>query len=168
MTAVTARTLFQITDDLGEIHAALVEAEGVLTPELEARLDAIAEELGGKVDGYGYKLRALEAQAELHKSREAYHATQRRAYEQLADALKTRLLVAMQSLGTKKLVGVDFQARVQESAGAVRVTEESLIPGPFWKQPPPVLDRKALLDTLKKGEAVAGAELERKPFMVIR
>lgn len=39
------------------------------------------------------------------------------------------------------------------------VTDESQIPARFYKPQPPKLDRKALLDAIKAGEAVPGADM---------
>lgn len=39
------------------------------------------------------------------------------------------------------------------------IADESLIPSQFWTPQPPTLDKKALLDALKDGETIPGANL---------
>lgn len=58
---------------------------------------------------------------------------------------------------------------MQNRPASVIVTEEALIPLKFWKASDPKLDKKAIGDALKAGEAVDGACLSNKaPSLTIR
>ena len=161
------RSMFTITEDLQAIHAALVDASGELTPEIEAALNALTMEFGDKIDAYGYKIRALDAQADLHRDRAAYHELRARAFTRMVEELKSRLLTAMIALGRKKLEGEDFTASVRESQ-AVDLFDPSKLPAEFWRTKEPEPAKDAIKKMLIGGQAVPGARLETRQFVVLK
>ena len=161
------RSLFAISEDLLVIHQAITDASGELTPEIEQALNALTAEFGDKVDAYGFRLRALEAQAELHRDRAAYHELRARAFARIVDELKQRLLTAMIALGRKKLEGEDFTASVRESQ-AVDLFDPSKLPVEFWRTKDPEPAKDLIKKTLTGGQAVPGARLETRQFVVLK
>ena len=161
------RSLFAISEDLLVIHQAITDASGELTPEIEQALNALTAEFGDKVDAYGFKIRALEAQAELHRDRAAYHELRARAFARMVEELKSRLLIAMIALGRKKLEGDDFQATVRESQ-AVDLFDPSKLPAKFWRQRDPEPARDVIKKALSGGQSVPGARLETRQYVQIK
>lgn len=52
---------------------------------------------------------------------------------------------------------------VKPSPPRVEIVEQSLIPAIYWNRPDPVLDKRAVSDALKAGEAIPGAVLSNSP-----
>jgi hypothetical protein len=65
----------------------------------------------------------------------------------------------MEEAGIEKLLEPDFTASLRTSPPSVVVTDPQLIPEFCWIPQPPKLDRKRMLDALKAGTAISGAEL---------
>lgn len=124
-------------------------------------------------------LDTLEGATNLH---EAIAEVVRTALEEeaLADGLKIRLatmkercerfetisakkrqvaLDVMEDAGIEKILQPDFTVSLRTSPPSVVVTDPTLIPEFCWIPQPPKLDRKRVLDVLKAGTAISGAEL---------
>jgi hypothetical protein len=68
-------------------------------------------------------------------------------------------LEAMSEAGVAKLEQPDFTASVRAGLPALVVIAEENIPAPYWLPQPPKLDRQTILGELKRGIAIAGAEM---------
>ena len=78
-------------------------------------------------------------------------------------------LEAMTEVGLKKLQQPDFTASARSGVPGLVVVSDEAIPADFWVPQPSKLDRQALLGTLKRGQAVPGAELSNpKPCLSVR
>jgi len=78
-------------------------------------------------------------------------------------------LEAMGEVGLKRLEQSDFTASARSGSPSLVVVSEEKIPADFWVPQPPKLDRQALLGSLKRGQAVPGAELSNsKPCLSVR
>ena len=67
------------------------------------------------------------------------------------------------------LIKPDFTASTRSGSPALLVISEQTIPPDYWLPQPPKLDRQSLLGELKRGSAVAGAELSNpKPVLMVR
>jgi hypothetical protein len=100
---VTAQPLYAITDEYAAVLAAIEEAGGVLSPELEQQLDAIADAWRQKVGRVALYIQNLEraaeaADAEAQRLRELATSRQR-----VADALRAYLLAQLQRTGEQKV-----------------------------------------------------------------
>ena len=100
--------------------------------------------------------------------------------EALADGLKLRLeamrgrleriettsarkrevaLAVMEEAGIEKILEPDFTISLRVQPPGLQVTNEADIPEWFWIPQSPKLDRRKILETIKAGTAVMGAEL---------
>jgi hypothetical protein len=68
-------------------------------------------------------------------------------------------LAVMEETGLEKLCEPDFTVSLRISPPGVVITSEEDIPERFWIPQDPKLDKRAILDAIKAGTAVAGAEL---------
>ena len=76
---------------------------------------------------------------------------------------------AMQEAGLRKLEQPDFTASVRSSPPSLLVIAEDQIPEVYWVPQPPKLDRQAILNGLKRGEDIGGAQLSNcKPVLSVR
>jgi hypothetical protein len=76
--------------------------------------------------------------------------------ERREDGLRACIAQAMDIGGMKKLPLPEATLSLAARAPAAQVIDEILIPARFWKQPDPVLDRKALNAAIKDGEDIPG------------
>lgn len=65
----------------------------------------------------------------------------------------------MEAAGIARIVEPDFTINLRASPPSVCVTDEQLIPEWFWIPQPARLDKRSVLEALKGGAFVAGAEL---------
>ena len=68
-------------------------------------------------------------------------------------------LAVMEDTGVEKLMQPDFSVSLRASPPGLTITSEEDIPEWFWVPQPPKLDKRAILDAIKAGTAVMGAEL---------
>jgi hypothetical protein len=68
-------------------------------------------------------------------------------------------LAVMEDTGIEKLMQPDFTVSLRVSPPGVVITCEDGIPEWFWVPQDPKLDKRAILDAIKAGTAVMGAEL---------
>ena len=126
--------------DLHEILAATVRA--ALTDE------AMAEGLKGYIEELRSRLTRL-----------AERAAQRRHI----------VRDAMVEADLKRIVAPDLTLSVRQGSPALVVVDEIAIPQPYWVPREPRLDRSGLLNDLKRGMHVAGAELGNpEPVLSVR
>ena len=68
-------------------------------------------------------------------------------------------LAVMEDTGVEKLMQPDFTVSLRASPQGLTITSEEDIPEWFWVPQAPKLDKRAILDAIKAGTAVMGAEL---------
>ena len=72
--------------------------------------------------------------------------------------------LAMEEAGLKKVSAPDFTLSLRPANPAVVVVEENAIPEAYWVPQPARLDKRNLLEDLKRGADVAGVELSNPPL----
>ena len=142
-----------------ELRRRLLEAEPDLDEQtlmdtLEGATDlnaAIGEVVRSALTDGAY-LAGLKARIEEMKAR--LERIEARMEKKRALALET-----MEAAGIGRIVEPDFTITLRASPPSVRVTDEQLIPEWFWIPQPARLDKRSVLEALKGGAFVAGAEL---------
>ena len=146
------REAFPEADD-DELHDSLdgmTNLAEMLAKLVRSLLDdlSIVKALKGRIEEMRIRLARLEARAE--KKREI-------------------LLSVMERAEIKKIVEPDFTVSFAIGSPKVSVVSEDEIPGAYWKEQAPKLDRLALAAALKSGEAIPGARLTNgSPFISVR
>jgi hypothetical protein len=79
--------------------------------------------------------------------------------EERAERKRALAAAVMREAGLPRLMDAEFTASVRPVAPGVVVTDEALIPPPYWVPQPPRLNRQELLIALKAGTRVPGAGL---------
>ena len=79
--------------------------------------------------------------------------------EATAEKKREIALAAMEEADIEKILEPDFTVSIRAVAPGVVVTNQAVIPEWFWIPQPAKLDKRLLLETLRAGEAVMGAEL---------
>jgi hypothetical protein len=150
--------LYEIADDWEYIVGLEVETEDDLEAlnRLLGEVEGRFEEKAKRVAAY---IRNLETDIDGHKAEEDRLATRRRNMARKVDGLKDYLKLNLNHLGLKKLDTDLFTIAVQANPPSVKILDEAKIPKDYWKPVDPVLDKKAILQTLKDGGTVEGAEI---------
>lgn len=84
-------------------------------------------------------------------------------YCERAQGIRDAIQVAMETAELTSLKTPAATLFMRASPPRLEVTEEAAIPAVFFKQPPPVLDKKAVSDALKAKQDVPGAVLSNQP-----
>lgn len=164
-----------ITQDLKiEADAArslLLSIRDVVDGDEEATSDAVE----GETDLFEAVQRALERLAELNAYTEGLklHLSAMKAradrFDTQADKIRAALANALDAAGLKKIERDIGTVSLRTSPPKVVVVSEADVPSAYWKEPPPVLDKKAILDALKAKQDVPGATLSNQsPSVQIR
>jgi hypothetical protein len=112
--------------------------------ELIAKLDAAEVEDQAAITGLDMMLDRLEAR--------------KRRIKAAIETKRSLIANALDMIGKKTHKTALGTITISASPITAVVTDESAIPSRFWRQPAPVLDKKALNDAVKAGEAISGAE----------
>ena len=152
-------TLYDINENYAAIIAAVEEAEGELTPELEEQLAANGEDFREKIENYLMAVRNYAADVEAFKAEAVAFSAKAKRAAATVDRLKQTVTAAMQLRGMDKERFGNFTASLRRSE---RVTvDDDLIqqlPDKF-KRVKYEADKTALKEALKAGEEVEGAQL---------
>lgn len=155
--AAAPRRLHEISADLLAIEAAILDADGEITPALGAALDAATGDLSAKVDGYLHLIRDWRADAQRCDAEAQRMATRAQQRDRAADALEARLLAALQTLDRPRIETAHYRVRVQHAAARVDVPDPKRLPPEYQRVRTIVdVDRQALARRLG---GTVGAEL---------
>lgn len=175
----TKMTLYDISLEGLQIADLLTEAEGELTPEIEARLDALMQEGPERIEAAAMVVRSIEADAEVCKA-EARRLLERAAsFENNAQRLKDRMVFALDLAFNGKVKTPKFTIWTQKGADTVAfdLREEFTIDMLHEQLPAAVrikkeLDKRALRDMFDAGldlpESVFFEETPGKRFVRIK
>lgn len=110
----------------------------------------------------------LLAQVAAMKQREADLKARRERFERRAALVKAAIHTCMEHIQRKSLVLPTATLSVKKAAPSVVVTDEASIPSIWWKRADPELDKRALLNALKDGTKIPGAELSPEKTTLAR
>ena len=151
--------LYELTTEYEAIIQAIQDAEGDVSPDLLAKLDAIGGAFTDKADSIAAVVRTLEATEAAAKTEQDRLAGYRKSLASHADWLKVYLRDQMIRTGNTKVEGPRFRVAVAACPASVDVTDEALVPRDYFEPQPAKLSKAALLKALKEGATVAGARL---------
>ena len=142
--------LYEITDDLIQIDVLLEESGGDLTPEIEARLEALREEFPRKVENI-LKLRVeMRAQADAANDEAkrllAIAESRGNASRRLLEYIERN----MRKLGAKRVNTDLFRLAICKNGSvSIRPKDPACIPDDFKRIPPAEFDYRKALEFLK-------------------
>jgi hypothetical protein len=136
---VARPTLWQINDELDVIFAAIEEAGGEITPDLEARLDAAQLDFDTKIEHCALKRRDLILDAEKIQAEEARLRAKREAVERQAERLAKYIALQLARRQVRSGGGLMMKVKVYKNTQpSVRwLADPDLIPQEWRKAPPP-------------------------------
>ena len=146
-------------------NAIMVLAAFYLLAVYDACLPYRQFEMEDKADNYAKVIRTLEGQVDTIDAEISRLQSKKKTVKNSIDSIKSNLERSMIQTGKKKIKTDLFSFGIQKN---VRVKDESKIPGYFWKQKAPELDRAALKNYLKENGATEYAELVQGESLRIR
>jgi hypothetical protein len=162
--------LYELSSAQQALLDEIADAEGELTPELEARLLALEAEAVPALENMGRYIRTLEAEADVFRQESQRCAARRGTLEKRAEWLKGLALDYMTQRGMDRVKGRTLSLRRDQGRLSCNVENANLIPERFRVVVPETftVDKAAIIEAAKAGQDVPGAKVERKPFLVIR
>jgi len=124
--------LYEISHQYEEIMSELESTEGVLTPEIEQRLDAVEDILQQKMENIACLIRQFQADGELCKSECNRLTALRKSRERAADGLKAYALANLQRMNLKKVEAGRFVISRQSNPERVVIDNEDEVLSKFW------------------------------------
>lgn len=150
--------LYEYGNALDELRAQLFDAEGELTPELEAALTEAEGSFNEKAERVALFIRELQSNAKAVKE-EAQRLSSRAAqYEKTADGLKHYLQREMERVEVLRVEGKLINVRLQKSPPSVVTTladeEIRLLPAHYVTRVPELwkINKEAAIAAYKEGE----------------
>ncbi|CAK0739520.1 putative Phage protein [Azospirillaceae bacterium] len=166
------KSLPALISEANDVARFLMESDGEITPEVEALIDKSGIELSQKMDSYFFVIQELQSRATAAQERADEWAKAAKACSSAVQNLKTRVMLAMQSLDVPEMSGSEVTFRRQANPPATIIENQALIPDEFIniEVPPPVkkIDKKAIADAIKRGREVPGARLDRGERLVTK
>ena len=107
--------LYEIPDRLREIEAQIIEAEGEITPEIEAELDGLEEAFNRKAEYIALLSREAKAEAAAVKQEEDRLRARRTAAEKREKRLKDYLQACMIGADVERIEGERAKIRRQRN-----------------------------------------------------
>lgn len=127
---------------------------------LKDTLDSINESIELKVENTAYVIKTLEANSKAYKDEMDRMAKSKKTIDNNIKNLNLYMQQAMEQTGMDKIEGKLIKVSIQNNPPSVYVTQEESLKE-YMVEQPKKLDKRALLDDLKQGVEVAGAELQQ-------
>lgn len=151
-------SLYKIGDDFRKIMDMEVETEEDCNAlnELLGEVQGRFEEKAKRVALYRQEILVTANAISIEEDR--LH-NRRVALENKANALKDYLAREMELIGQNRIDTDLVTIMFQNNPPSVKVLDEKAIPSVYWTPQEPKLNKKAVLDAIKDGEQVPGAEM---------
>lgn len=156
----TALKLYEYADALAALLSGLYDAEGEITPEIEAALEQAEGEFDQKAERVALFIRELQSNAKAVKEESQRLSSRASQYERTAEGLKRYLQAQMERVEITKVEGKLVTVRLQKSPPSVFTTlpddEIRHLPAHYVTHVPEAwrLNAKAVIEAHR-----AGAEL---------
>ena len=152
--------LYELSYELAAINDELAETEGLLTDELEIRLDSLSLSFVSKIEGVVRWTKNLDGREDILDKEIARLSARKKATEHLRERLKKYMLESMQRAGRTKVEFDTFSVAIQRNPPSLEVVDVEAIPAAYKTiRQEIVIDRRQMLDDLKKGKEIQGVSL---------
>ena len=160
-------TLYELTEDYKQLLD-MMEDPDISEEAILNTLEFVDEEIEDKLDGYGRVIRTIEFNAE-NKKKEAERLLERAKSEKnRAESLKKRIEGAMLAMDKPKVKTLLFSYNIQNNAPSLDIETEQFIPEDYYIKQEPKLDRRCLLDAIKKGIEIQGVSIKQTASLRMR
>lgn len=155
--------IYELAEAYQQIIDRIEEGEVDLTDTLESIEDALEV----KLENTAKIIRTWESESVALKAEEDRLKKRRETRENGADRLKKYIFENMQKVKKEKIEGELFTLRLQKNPVKVNILNDKSIPANYLVEQNPTINKKAILEDLKNGIAVEGAELQKSKHLRI-
>lgn len=148
----------------------LLDNEDIPQDEITKALNGLEEEFDLKAENIAKLLKSMEADTKGLKDEEKRLSNRRKALENRCISLKTYLSDSMKAIGKDKIKGDIFTLSFGKCPPSVNVTDADAFKcwGYYWIPQEPTINKTKLLEDLKNGKEIPGAELQQKSSLRIK
>lgn len=161
------KSLYPILQEHLNLLHAIEDADGEITPEVEAALQVNQENLQIQAISIAQLIKVLDYNQEILKAEMDRLYELKKKAERTREYFKHSLAGAMQLLGIERVECPVMKISLRSSQ-AVEITQEKIIPPHYFDQPAPVVSKKRISEALKDGVVVPGAELVKRKHLQIK
>jgi alanine dehydrogenase len=160
-------SLYELTGQIFDLKI-MFEAGEIDEQTLTDTMESLDADIEVKAEGYCKIIALWSGDVASAKSEIDRLTEHKKTLENSVKRLKDNLQTAMSVQGKQKLAAGTFTVSIAKNPASVNVLCEELIPIEYFKTPDPVLVKKELLDALKAGTVVPGAELKQGESLRIK
>lgn len=142
--------------------------EGYTLEELQDTLDSIQADMDTKVDNTVGLIRSVEADVEAIDKEVKRLQELKRSKVNFVDRLKGYLQDALEVQDIKKYRTSTNYIYKRKNAPSKDIVDETKIPSEYWLSQEPKLNAKQLVDDLKAGKDIPGAQLKQTISLVVK
>lgn len=163
------QTLTQLLALASTLETFLYEANGEISEPLENALAVLENDLTLKFDGYAAVIEKMKARRDYAKSRKDEWAKVIDACDRGVETLQARLQEALMQLNRESFDANEYTVKLQKNPPKVKIYDEGMIPGKYITTiQETVISKKDLLEDLKEGFVIPGAEIEQGTRIAIK
>ena len=156
--------LFQLTQNYQNV---LEIAEQLDAETLKDTLDSIDDAINVKIENTAYVVKQLDANVAAIDTEIKRLQAMKSAQSNNAKNLKLYIQESMEKVGLDKVQGNLIKVAIQNNPASVRVDNEEALKE-YMVEQPKKLDKRSLLEDLKQGVEVYGAELQQTRSLRIK
>ena len=159
--------LYELTNNYKQLLFLLEESDEVA---IKDTLDSLNEAIELKAENTAKVIKQLEADSDMLKNEIQRQQDRKRTIDNNISRLKLYLQESLELAGKDKVQGELFTVSIQNNPPKLIVEDESEIPKAYWREQPPTLDRRLLLQDLKLEEYpdLKGARVVQERSLRIR
>lgn len=162
--------LYELVAQHRQLQALAEESE--LDPQmLLDTLEGLQGDIEAKSRSVAMVIRNLESFADQVDEAAAQMSMRAKKVRERAAGIRTYLKTSMQVTGITKISCAEFTIALRKNPARADIIDEAAIPDAYreWPEPPPPrINRKAVLDALKAGTPVPGAQMAQDERVDIR
>ncbi len=153
--------LVSLAVQVAQIETALYDADGEVTPEIEAALSIRDFLLPAKIDSYAHVMERMAMLEEYYKTKAKELEKLSKSYGSIIERCEGNLREALRTIESKTIEGNEVIFRLSPSNPKVIIENENLV-NDSYKVTETVtkIDKKKIAEDLKIGVPVEGAHLE--------
>jgi hypothetical protein len=157
--------LYELSVNYAQLQE-MIENEEIDAELLSDTLEAINDGIEEKFENISKLIKNLESEVKAFKEEEERLASRRKTKENKIKWLKDYLLQSLEMTNKTKVTAGTFTVRKQKNPTSVVIKDKSKLPEKFLIPQEPKENKKAILEALKNGETVDGAELAPETYHV--
>ena len=138
------------------------------TQALQSALDEISDSMQDKLDNIAKLIMSKKAEAEAIQAEQNRLSKRGKKLDSDIQWLKEYVEYHMEATGQEKIKTALFSFNIQNNPPSVDVMEPEKIPGKYWLQQDPKLDKRTILEDLKAGQTVDGCGIMQSRGLRIR